>query len=337
MVIRPLHLQTNGHNNKTTTSRSDMEVTRSTEIKVGLVSLAAILLLIGGIMIGKGINLSPNKAIVNISLSSSGGLENGSPVVVDGVKRGMIVDVRNDGDGVTAVAELDHIDDLHADASAKVTILEITGGKKVSIDPGTTGSFDARMPLKGVVSPDISDLITSVGDVSGDAQSLVRRLDTISAAMTALLGDSVVVRDLRTMASDGSLLVSDLRTFFQANKQPLKETIASLRSLSSELRTAVTENDPKLRQLLDKLDRTADDAAAVLRRADGAVVKADTMLTAANDVLRAVRDRDGTAHRLIYDAAFINKLDSTVQELNTLLLQANKYGINVNVGLGHEP
>jgi hypothetical protein len=75
----------------------------------------------------------------------------------------------------------------------------------------------------------------------------------------------------------------------------------------------------------------------VLRRTDGAVVKADTMLTAANDVLRAVRDRDGTAHRLIYDAAFMNKLDSSVQALNILLQNANKYGINVNVGLGHEP
>lgn len=314
-----------------------MEVTRSTEIKVGIVSLAALLLLIGGIMIGKGINLSPNKALVNITLPSSGGLESGSPVVVNGVKRGMIVDVRNDGASVVAVAELDRIDDLHADASATVTILEITGGKKVSIYPGQTGTFDPSRPLRGVVSPDISDLITSIGDVSGDAQSLVRRLDTISASMTALLGDSTVVRDLRAMASDGSLLVTDLRTFFQQNRQPLNETITSLRSLSSELRTMVKDNDPKLRQLLDKLDRTADDAAGVLRRADGAVVKADTMLTAATDVLTAIRDRDGTAHRLIYDAAFINKLDTAVRELNTLLQQANKHGINVNVGLGHEP
>jgi hypothetical protein len=61
------------------------------------------------------------------------------------------------------------------------------------------------------------------------------------------------------------------------------------------------------------------------------------MLTAANDVLTAIRDRQGTAHRLIYDANFVNKLDSSVQELNTLLQNANKYGINVNVGLGHEP
>jgi len=314
-----------------------MEVSRRTEIKVGIVSLVALLLLIGGIIIGKGVNLSPNKAVINIALPTSGGLENGSPVVVNGVKRGMIVDVRNDGGNVIAVAELDRVDDLHADATAKVTILEITGGKKVSIDPGTSGTFDKSRHMQGVVSPDISDLITSIGDVSGDAQSLVRRLDTISASMTALLGDSSVVRDLRTMATDGSLLVTDLRTFFQQNRQPLNETIASLRSLSTELRSVVKENDPKLRQLLDKLDRTADDAAAVLRRTDGAVVKADTMLTAANDVLRAVRDRDGTAHRLIYDAAFMNKLDSSVQALNILLQNANKYGINVNVGLGHEP
>jgi ABC-type transporter Mla subunit MlaD len=314
-----------------------MDVSRSTEIKVGIVSLFALLLLIGGIMIGKGVNLSPNKATINIALPSSGGLENGSPVVVNGVKRGMIVDVRNNGEGVVVVAELDRIDDLHADASAKVTILEITGGKKVSIDPGTSGSFNPDMTLRGQVSPDISDLITSIGDVSGNAQSLVRRLDTISASLTALLGDSAVVRDIRTMASDGSALVTDLRSFFQANRKPLSETVASLRALSTELRTAINNNEPKLTQLLDKLDKTADDATALLKRTDGAVIKADTMLTAANDVLTAIRDRQGTAHRLIYDANFVNKLDSSVQELNTLLQNANKYGINVNVGLGHEP
>jgi ABC-type transporter Mla subunit MlaD len=314
-----------------------MDVSRSTEIKVGIVSLFALLLLIGGIMIGKGVNLSPNKATINIALPSSGGLENGSPVVVNGVKRGMIVDVRNNGEGVVVVAELDRIDDLHADASAKVTILEITGGKKVSIDPGTSGSFNPDMTLRGQVSPDISDLITSIGDVSGNAQSLVRRLDTISASLTALLGDSAVVRDIRTMASDGSALVTDLRSFFQANRKPLSETVASLRALSTELRTAINNNEPKLTQLLDKLDKTADDATALFKRTDGAVIKADTMLTAANDVLTAIRDRQGTAHRLIYDANFVNKLDSSVQELNTLLQNANKYGINVNVGLGHEP
>jgi ABC-type transporter Mla subunit MlaD len=314
-----------------------MDVSRSTEIKVGIVSLFALLLLIGGIMIGKGVNLSPNKATINIALPSSGGLENGSPVVVNGVKRGMIVDVRNNGEGVVVVAELDRIDDLHADASAKVTILEITGGKKVSIDPGTSGSFNPDMTPRGQVSPDISDLITSIGDVSGNAQSLVRRLDTISASLTALLGDSAVVRDIRTMASDGSALVTDLRSFFQANRKPLSETVASLRALSTELRTAINNNEPKLTQLLDKLDKTADDATALLKRTDGAVIKAVTMLTAANDVLTAIRDRQGTAHRLIYDANFVNKLDSSVQELNTLLQNANKYGINVNVGLGHEP
>lgn len=314
-----------------------MEVSRSTEIKVGIVSLVAILLLVGGIMIGRGVNLSVNKQVINVALPTSGGLDNGSPVVVNGVKRGMVVDVRNNGDGVIAAIEIDRVDDLHADATARVTILEITGGKKVEIFPGRTGRFDLSQPMKGVVAPDITDLVIGIGDVSGDAKSLIRRLDTVLASLTELLADSTVVRDVRTLASNGATLVTDLRSFFQANRASLDETVASLRSLSAEVRAAVKNNEPKLTQLLDKLDRTADDASATLKRADGAIIKADTLLLAATDVLTAIRDNDGTVHRLIYDSTFVTRLDTTMRSLDLFIRQARKHGVNVNLGLGHNP
>jgi phospholipid/cholesterol/gamma-HCH transport system substrate-binding protein len=314
-----------------------MEVTRSTEIKVGIVSLLAILLLVGGIMIGRGVNLSVNKQVINVALPTSGGLDNGSPVVVNGVKRGMVVDVRNDGNGVVAAVEIDRIDDLHADATARVTILEITGGKKVEIFPGSSGRFDASQPMKGIVAPDITDLVIGIGDVSGDAKSLIRRLDTVLASLTAMLADSTVVRDVRTLASNGAELVTDMKSFFRENRASLDETVASLRSLSAEVRTAVKNNEPKLTQLLDKLDRTADDAAATLKRADGAIIKADTLLLAATDVLTAIRDNDGTVHRLIYDSTFVTRLDTTMRSLDAFVRMVRKHGVNVNIGVGHRP
>lgn len=314
-----------------------MEVTRSTEIKVGIVSLLAILLLVGGIMIGRGVNLSVNKQVINVALPTSGGLDNGSPVVVNGVKRGMVVDVRNDGNGVVAAVEIDRIDDLHADATARVTILEITGGKKVEIFPGSSGRFDASQPMKGIVAPDITDLVIGIGDVSGDAKSLIRRLDTVLASLTAMLADSTVVRDVRTLASNGAELVTDMKSFFRENRASLDETVASLRSLSAEVRTAVKNNEPKLTQLLDKLDRTADDASATLKRADGAIIKADTLLLAATDVLTAIRDNDGTVHRLIYDSTFVMRLDTTMRSLDAFVRMVRKHGVNVNIGVGHRP
>jgi phospholipid/cholesterol/gamma-HCH transport system substrate-binding protein len=300
-----------------------MEVTRSTEIKVGIVSLLAILLLVGGIMIGRGVNLSVNKQVINVALPTSGGLDNGSPVVVNGVKRGMVVDVRNDGNGVVAAVEIDRIDDLHADATARVTILEITGGKKVEIFPGSSGRFDASQPMKGIVAPDITDLVIGIGDVSGDAKSLIRRLDTVLASLTAMLADSTVVRDVRTLASNGAELVTDMKSFFRENRASLDETVASLRSLSAEVRTAVKNNEPKLTQLLE--------------RADGAIIKADTLLLAATDVLTAIRDNDGTVHRLIYDSTFVTRLDTTMRSLDAFVRMVRKHGVNVNIGVGHRP
>lgn len=315
-----------------------MEASRSTEIRVGIVSLAAIILLIVGIMLGKGLNMSVSRQTIQISLPTSGGLEAGSPVVVNGVKRGAVTDVRNADGHVVVTADVNDLSDIHADARARVTILEITGGKKVEITPGTEGAFDpARHVMAGSVAADIGSLVTDLGDVSVDVRSLVRRLDSLAGAANGLLADGTVIRDIRTMTAEGALLVTDLRQFVADNRGRLETTLRDAGSLVNEVRAVVKNNDPRLTNLLDQLDRTVGDVRSTMGKADGAIVRADSLIASLQTVVNDVRTNEGPVNKLLYDKNLARRLDSTFNQLDAVIRQIKRHGVNVNVGIGHRP
>ncbi|MBK6290963.1 MAG: MCE family protein [Ignavibacteria bacterium] len=327
-----------------TTFRSDhpgeflLNVSRSTEIRVGLVSLVSIAVLIGGIMIGKGISFSPNKRTISIRLATSGGVETGSPIVVNGVKRGSVADVSGNNGSVLIHADIDDASDLKTDATATVTILEITGGKKIEINPGkAAGTFDVNTEMPGTVAADIGGLVTSLGEVSGSAVDLVRRLDTISASLTELLRDGSFVTNVKTISSDGALLVTDVRTWFSQNRAPLTASIRDLREISTTLRESVDRNEPKVSQIIDRADKVLLNLETTLAKADGAIIGADTLIARINGVVNDIRTNKSLVNMLLYDEKMAARLDSTLANLRVLLRDFGKNGINVNVELGHVP
>lgn len=314
-----------------------MEVSRSTEIKVGLVTLAALLLALGGFIVGKGISFSPNEKVIMFRLPASGGLDNSSPIVVNGVTRGKVKDIRNENGSVLVTASIDATDDLHADASGRVSILEITGGKKIEITPGvSTQPLDISKEIPGMVAADIGSLIGMLGDAGDDAKRVLKRVDTITAALTALLNDGTVMANIRTMTDDGSVALHNARLLLEDNRADLNIAVKNLRAISEDVRRIIDKNDPKLTALLDKLDRTIANADGTIGRADGAIIKADTLLKNVNDVIVSVKTNDGLVHRILYDTVFANRLDTTIMSLRRFINSARANGVNVNVGIGHK-
>jgi len=315
-----------------------LNVSRSTEIRVGLVSIAAIALLIAGIMIGKGVSLGPNNRTLMFRMPASSGLEGGSPVVVNGVKRGRVTDVVNDKGSVLVKADIDDASDLREDASAVVTILEITGGKKIEITPGTSAKpFDINNEMPTTVAADLSGLVTSLGEVSGDAITLVRRLDTISAALTDLLRDGSFSTDVKSITSDGAVFVTDLKTWFQRNKDPLTTSVRDLREITSQLRESVNRNEPKVSQIVARTDKVLLSLEATLAKADGAIVGADSLIARINSIVQDVRTNKSLLNMLMYDDKVVGKLDTTLLSIRKVLRDLGRKGVNVNVELGHAP
>lgn len=314
-----------------------MDVTRSTEIRVGIVSILSIALLIGGIMLGKGISFNPSNKLIKIRSVSSGGAEPGSPVVINGVKRGQVTSVVNENGSVLISAELDDVSDLHGDASARITILEITGGKKIELTPGSSAeAFNLSKEIPATVSADIGGLVATLGDVSGNAVSIVKRLDSLTGTLTDMTRDGQLVADVKTISSEGALFVKDLRSWFAANKDPLGQSIRDLRAIASQLRTSIDKNEPKVSRLVDRLDATLTSIDGTIGRADRALTSADSLVRRIDSMLIEVKSNKGLLNTVIYDEKFADRLDSTLYWVRAILQDARNKGVNVNVGLGHE-
>lgn len=286
-------------------------------------------------MLGKGVSFSVTKQILKIRMTNSGGVESGSPVVIDGVKRGSVLDVHTDNGSVLVEAQLDEVGDLHPDASALVTMLEITGGKKVEISSGKQpGQFDMTKEMPGTAAADIPQLVTMLGEVSGPAKNLIMRLDSITASINALLADGTVMQDIRTMTGEGAVLIGDMRAIVHNNRGDIEAAIRNTRTLIDDIRAAVAKNEPKLSSLLDSLARTVSNVDGTLAKANGAITKADTLVGRLNSVMAEIQNGKGTIHGLIYDERFYNKLDSTMIALEAFIRTIHTKGVNVNVGIG---
>ena len=311
---------------------------KSTETKVGIVSIIAFLLLVGGVMLGKRLNVTVTAKDVTMHFPHSGGIDPSSPVTVNGVKKGQVKSIKNIGDSVEIIASLEELELLRSDVTAEIKIQEITGGKKIDIYPGKSPEkFDPDDIITGSTPPDIADLVVILGKVSDDAIRLVRRLDTISSAITEALNDGTTVENIKTTFKNSAELTENINSFVGRNMDDLQISVNNLRTLTSDLKEAVKNNEPKVSSLLMKLDTTASGANELISNAKTTLAKAEGLIEKLDNIAYEVKTGSGLASKLIYDKSFAAEIEKAVKELRVLVNQIKQYGINTNVRIGTRP
>lgn len=311
---------------------------RSKEITVGIISIVALALLVLGITLGKGISVRTSSVELKLRFPNSGGIQEGAPVVVNGVKRGYVNSVKNDNGSVIINATLDKIGDLKSDVRARISILEITGGKKIEIFPGTSNEqYSVNNEIPGETPPDIAELVALVGEVSGDAITLIRRVDTAMGEITGLLADGKVMADVRTTADNAAEITQNLNSFVKNNYSKLEKTVNNLETLTAQLKSAVDRYDPQIGMILTKIDGTLGDLKKLSNSADTALTNINGVVRDVSSITGEIKNGNGLVSRLIYDKEMASRLDSTLTELGAVMTMIRQYGVNVNVRLGSNP
>jgi len=311
-----------------------MKSEKSKEIKVGLVTIIAIVLLIIGITIGNEFSMSVDVVRITMRFPNSGGIEQTAPIFVNGVKRGKVTRVIPYNGNVLITADIDNISDFKEDVSARLGILEITGGKKIEINPGISeNGFRKGTIISGITNPDIGDMIALVGEMSSDAKILLKRLDTIATAASVLITDKRIENTL----ANTNQMVETLNQFVNKNIGNLEIAVSNLKIVATELKIAINKYEPKADNLVTKLDLTLDDTRKLLKNADEAIGNANNLINDLNEFSNDMKKSDGVVGKLIYDKNFANRLDSTFINLHEFLMMIKEHGININARLGTRP
>lgn len=201
---------------------------RGMEVKVGALILAAVLLLVGFLILLGDFSCRERQPLL-VDFPNSGDLKVGAPVKVSGVTVGKVADVdlwagRRDPEHgnktvqVRARLELDTdaLRMLHRDARFYISTLGVLGEKYVEIDPGT--------PEAEALGP--GDVVDGIGPL---------RLEVVGADATDTLADvSAIIKE---------------------NRQSLKDAIAGIARLANHADEMLVENREAVKQAVDNLNR----------------------------------------------------------------------------------
>ncbi len=315
-----------------------MMTDRKKEVRVGIVALLSLIVLIAGITIGKGLIVGVSQNTLLFTFPSSGGIEIGAPIFINGVKRGSVISIENVNGGVAIAGSIDDISDLHQDAQAKISMLEITGGKKIDITPGiASGNLDISKPIAGTISADATELISLVGDLGADASVIVKRLDSVLAQANSLLSDGIVVKQLRNTIKNADELMITLNALMGDNKENMRNLIKDLGALAKDAKSAVNNNEPKLRSILIKLDSLAGSGQRLMAKTDTALAGVTDLTVETKDMMKDIKTNGSFINKLLYDKTTSKSIDTTLQRVNDLLLKIHEHGLNANIRLGTRP
>jgi phospholipid/cholesterol/gamma-HCH transport system substrate-binding protein len=315
-----------------------MQSDKKREFIVGLVALAGIVMLVVGVMLGENFSLSGTEKTVQFMFPNSGGMKPSAPVVVNGVERGKVSSIENNVDSVLITATLDRIDDITTNARARISILEITGGKKLEIFPGNSGSaITTDFVIRGRTAADLGDLIADVGEVSDDLKSIIKGLDTLIVNANGLLGDTLLMANLRSTMDDASETMTRINRIVTNNEAEINSSISNLAEFSEELNTAVKRQSPNIEQIIADMKQVSEKAVTLVDKADTSLEDINKISADVRAIIDDIQNNESLLNKLIYDKALAERLDTVMYNLGTFVEKIEEHGVNVNLRLGTRP
>ncbi len=153
---------------------------RKTEVAVGLVVTAALLILVLGIIWGKDVDILSHRNFLIIHFNNVYGLEKSDPVLIRGMKQGEVDRIVLKPEYVEVQLWIKQHVLLYSDMKVTIENRELIGGKQISIDPGKSGlAVDLDKVYIGEVSGDLGVLLLEAGKVLTDVDDVLGQLKFI--------------------------------------------------------------------------------------------------------------------------------------------------------------
>ncbi|MDZ7289944.1 MAG: MlaD family protein [candidate division KSB1 bacterium] len=284
---------------------------KNVEFKVGLVVIVGLFVLLFGILWGKNYRLAANQYRLSFLFEHTGGLQVNDPVTVNGVKKGQVAAIKLDKGLVRVEVLLDRDVQLFSSLRAYITAVELMGGKKVEIIPGTSGTLlnldTLRTPLLGTQTAGIPEMMVALSQIAGRSNRLMERLDSTITLAAGFLDDATVRQPLVTTLNDLQVSAAALKQFLQSNQMGMQQTVTNLESASSHLRGIVDRRSPQIDSTLLIFSRTAQ--------------KLESFTVLLDEISLRLQMRQGNLSKLIYDEETYTRLNAAIARVDSAALE----------------
>lgn len=304
------------------------------EIKAGLIAILAIVGFVMLFQFTKGKSIFSSDNIFYAKYDNVEGLEVSNPVFINGLKVGRVDDIKpiTNAEGKISFVVKASVD--KGFSFSKKSTLEIyeqglMSGTAMRINPvygadlaqsGDTLAANYKLSM-------MASLGSEVGPMKEQMQSVLKNADS-------LLTNSNKIMDAQNRAEIRALLIS------------LNKTMASLEATSKQANALLSDNNPRVQQMLDNaslattsakdaMDKYGKVAEQIdINQLNGAISKLSEASTNLNVLISGIQSGEGSLGKLAKDEQLYQNLSNTARSLDSLLVdvKANpKRYINISV------
>lgn len=301
-----------------------MKDTRKTEIKVGITALIGIIVFIWIFGWAKNFSLQSNEQLVKINFKNVAGLEIGDQVTVNGLRKGFVKEMKIEPNNILVEISVSKDVKLKEDATFAISMLDLMGGKKIEIFPGSSSNpLVLNKIYDGQFYADIPSVMTLFGSVQDDLVTLLKDLKTSLKSVNKYLTDEQLEVNVRKSINNLMNLSDKLDQILTENRSDIKELTANAVELTKKSNKLITDNEENINQILTSLKTVFE--------------KSDTLLIRLNELTKETTNKENNLGKILYDDKLINDLKQTLKQTNELTLilveQLKNDGIKVDANI----
>lgn len=288
------------------------------EFAVGLTVIAAIIVLIGGILWGKGVSFNSDHQTFKVFFPEVYGLKEGSSVLVQGVAHGKVGTIQLEGRGATVTVLLDRSVRVYKDARVILFTPQLMGGRVVSIDPGNGPEpLKHNVILHGEVPAGMGEVMAASGQVLEELLKTVQQLHMTTARVDTLLVQSHLTERVESSLTNLEAMTVNLRDDLSDAAQSLRKGADEVHSSTEEIHQLVGDNRPRFDSLMVRMNRVVNETEVFSKNL--------------GEFSTAMNEQQGSLGKLVYSDSLHEQLQTTLADLDALIVRLKKEGIKVSI------
>lgn len=284
------------------------------EIKVGVAVLVSVIILVGGIMWGKGYRLRVARYEISVLFDNVAGLEPGCNVLANGVVKGRVTNIILNEGRVTVHAAVDKNVTLYSDYRITIESPTVMAGKVLALYPGSKlPPAEVTKPLRGEPPMGMGEAVGIFQSISEDFRTALHNLNTLVVSLNVIVGDTLNQQHVSDLLTDASGTVRTSNEWLRDNRDDLTDIVLRLKTTMEATELLVHNTEAHLNSTLDGVDSTT------------------AQITALSASLRVITDQigrgDGTLGKLLRDDELYLRLNHTLTQLDSLSQSLRNKGL----------
>lgn len=297
------------------------------EVKIGILGLLTIAILIVGGQFLKGTNIFKRSNTYHVIYDDAYGLLKSSPVLVRGMRVGIISDLEIRPDGkVLCTFTVSKDIEIPKPSYAKVASIDMLGTKGVQVELGNPSNpkYTPEDTLQNGVNLGLVDnLMAKIDPVTIKATAVLANLDTITKKINKIVGDDdgrktkakldKSLDEMQVAISEMSKTLKNANDLLSINKQSINASLKNVETLTA----SINAKDKTINNILQNTDVATKKLSEVEMKQT--VEKLNETANQLNALMAKMNDNKGTIGMLFNDKELYNKLTQTTNSVNLLL------------------